>query len=197
MITGVQVRNVQKSRSGLTRMAKLTFEDLTGSVPAMLWPEEFAKIEALVKDDAIGFVRGTLDRRRDPAELIVTRIIPIERGRRRALARRGRHPAQGGDRGRRSWSASSARSGERPGNLDVYLEILGLAGVRRAIFKAGRIVQGPPRRPPDIQNRIECWQGPPRRPRWRKNRGPVEATVPRPAADTESADLPDEPDDLP
>ena len=46
MITGVQVKNVQKSRSGLTRMAKLTFEDLTGIVPAMLWPEEFAKFEA-------------------------------------------------------------------------------------------------------------------------------------------------------
>ena len=45
MIASVQVRNVQKSRSGLTRMAKLTFEDLTGSTPAMLWPEEFAKIE--------------------------------------------------------------------------------------------------------------------------------------------------------
>ena len=33
MIAGVQVKNVQKSRSGLTRMAKLTFEDLTGSRP--------------------------------------------------------------------------------------------------------------------------------------------------------------------
>ena len=54
---------MQKSRSGLTRMAKLTFEDLTGSVPAMLWPEEFAKNEALVKDDSIVFVRGTLSRR--------------------------------------------------------------------------------------------------------------------------------------
>ncbi|MGC1720814.1 MAG: DNA polymerase III subunit alpha, partial [Isosphaeraceae bacterium] len=41
MIASVQVRNVQKSRSGLTRMAKLSFEDLTGSTPAMLWPEEY------------------------------------------------------------------------------------------------------------------------------------------------------------
>ena len=80
MISGVQVKNVQKSRSGLTRMAKLTFEDLTGTVPAMLWPEEFAKHEDLVKNDLIGFVKGTLDRRRDPAELIITKIIPLERG---------------------------------------------------------------------------------------------------------------------
>ena len=58
MITNVQVRNVQKSRSGLTRMAKLTFEDLSGSTPAMLWPEEFAKMGDLVKNDQIGFVKG-------------------------------------------------------------------------------------------------------------------------------------------
>ncbi len=31
MITNVKERNVQKSRSGLTRMAKLTFEDLSGT----------------------------------------------------------------------------------------------------------------------------------------------------------------------
>ena len=76
MITNVQVRNVQKSRSGLTRMAKLTFEDLTGSTPAMLWPEEFAKLGDLVKNDLIGFVKGTLDRRREPAELIISKIMP-------------------------------------------------------------------------------------------------------------------------
>ena len=126
MIANVQVRNVQKSRSGLTRMAKFTFEDLTGSVPAMLWPEEFAKFEELVKNDLIGFVKGTLDRRRDPAELIVSKIIPLEHGRRRAVARGGRHAPQGAAPGRTTWSACSARSGSGPGNLDVYLEILGL-----------------------------------------------------------------------
>ncbi len=80
IITNVQVRNVQKSRSGLTRMAKLTFEDLSGSTPAMLWPEEFAKIGDLVKNDLIVWVKGTLDRRRDPPELVISRIIPLESG---------------------------------------------------------------------------------------------------------------------
>ena len=62
-------------------MAKFSFEDLSGSTPAMLWPEEFAKMADLVKDDQIVFVKGTVDRRRDPPELIVSRIIPIEQGR--------------------------------------------------------------------------------------------------------------------
>ena len=109
MIANVQVRNVQKSRSGLTRMAKLTFEDLTGSTPAMLWPEEFAKHGDLVKNDLIGFVKGTLDRRRDPAELIVSRIIPIETGRRRAGPRRRRPAPQGGPPGRAPRAAAPAR----------------------------------------------------------------------------------------
>jgi DNA polymerase-3 subunit alpha len=136
MITGVQVRNVQKSRSGLTRMAKFTFEDLSGTVPAMLWPEEYAKLEDLVKNDLIGFVKGTLDRRRDPAELIVSRIIPLERA--PAELSRGvvvtlRKGVTEDDQVERL----HRQVRNRPGNLDVYLEILGLAGVRRAVYKAG------------------------------------------------------------
>jgi DNA polymerase-3 subunit alpha len=136
MITGVQIKNVQKSRSGLTRMAKLTFEDLSGSTPAMLWPEEFAKMEALVKNDQIVFVRGTLNRSRDPAELVVNRIIPLEQGRveltRGVVVRlhKGVHQAEHLERLLRAIRV-------RPGNLDLYLEILGLEQVRRAIYKAG------------------------------------------------------------
>ncbi len=46
MITSVQSRNVQKSRSGLTCMCKLTFEDTSGTISAVLWPDEFAKMGA-------------------------------------------------------------------------------------------------------------------------------------------------------
>lgn len=136
MITGVQVKSVQKSRSGLTRMGKLTFEDLSGSVPAMLWPEEFAKNEDLVKNDLIGFVKGTLDRRRDPAELIITRIIPLERApaelSRGVVVRlqKGLHETADLERLLRLVRI-------RPGNLDLFLEILGLSQARRAVYKAG------------------------------------------------------------
>jgi DNA polymerase-3 subunit alpha len=136
MISGVQVRNVQKSRSGLTRMAKFVFEDLTGSVPAMLWPQEFARAGDLVRNDLIGFVRGTLDRRRDPPELVVSKIIPLEQGPAElsrgvvVTLRKGITQEEQVERLQRQVRA-------HPGNLDVYLEILGLAGVRRAIYKAG------------------------------------------------------------
>ena len=137
MITGVQLKSVSKSRSGLTRMAKLTFEDLTGSTPAMLWPEEFAKFESVLKNDTIGFVRGTLDRRRDPAELIVTKIIPLADGpgelsKGVVVTLRKGEIEEPGDLERLLRMIR-----RRPGNLDVFLELTGLSGVRRAIYRVG------------------------------------------------------------
>jgi DNA polymerase-3 subunit alpha len=136
MIASVQVRNVQKSRSGHTRMAKLTFEDLTGSTPAMLWPEEYAKLNSLVKNDLICFVRGSLDRRREPPELIISKILPIETAS-AELARgviirlhKGVHQDHHLERLLRFVRV-------HPGHLDLYLEIVGLEQIRRAIYKAG------------------------------------------------------------
>jgi len=136
MIASVQVKNVQKSRSGLTRMAKLTFEDLTGSVPAMLWPEEFAKLEELVKNDLIGFVKGTLNRTRDPAEFIISRIIPLARGP-AELSKGVVITLRKGVTQEEQIQRLLRQCRIRPGNLDVYLEVLGLEGFRRAIYKAG------------------------------------------------------------
>jgi DNA polymerase-3 subunit alpha len=137
MISGIVIRNVSKSRSGLTRMAKFTFEDLAGSTPAMLWPEEYAKLEGLVKEDAIGFIRGTIDRRRDPAELVVNRFIPLEqaatelaRGIVLTLNRNTLEPADL----ERLQRVLRHRQG---GPLDLYLEIEGLDGFRRIIFRGG------------------------------------------------------------
>ena len=136
MITNIKERNVQKSRSGHTRMAKLTFEDLSGTAPAMLWPEEFAKMGEFVKEDQIVFVKGTLDRRRDPAELVINRMIPFAQGP-AELARgvvvrlhKGIHQSEHLERLLRLVRV-------RPGNLDLYLEVVGLENVRRAVYRAG------------------------------------------------------------
>jgi len=136
MISALQIKSVQKSRSGLTRMAKLTFEDLTGTVPSMLWPEEFAKAEDMIKNDLICFVRGTLDRRREPAELVISRIIPLSRGP-AELSRGVVVTLRKGVTEEEQMQRLVRQVKIRPGNLEVYLEILGLAGMRRAIYKAG------------------------------------------------------------
>lgn len=136
LIASMQVKNVSKSRSGLTRMGKLTFEDLTGNIPSMLWPEDFAKNEELVKPDAIGFARGTLDRRRDPAEFIISEFIPLEQGPSRLAA---------GMVLTLRWKSLSAPTidrinrmlANRSGTLDVYLELLEFADLNRVIFRVG------------------------------------------------------------
>jgi len=137
MIASMQIKTVQKSRSGLTRMAKLTFEDLTGSMPAMLWPEEFAKLEAVVKEDALGFVKGTLDRRRDPAELIVSRFVPLERAASEFSAGvvLSLSHALLGPSDLDRIKQLVARS---PGPLSLYLELVGLSEYRRVLYKAGQ-----------------------------------------------------------
>jgi DNA polymerase III subunit alpha len=137
MISGLTIRNVQKSRSGLTRMAKLTFEDLGGSTPAMLWPEEFAKSEALLKDDAVVFIKGKISRMRDPAEVIIDRVIPIENAA-AELSRGVVVRLHKGVVGREDFERLQRHMKNRQGNLDVYLELIGLEGVRRAIYKAGQ-----------------------------------------------------------
>jgi DNA polymerase-3 subunit alpha len=90
----------------------------------------------LVKNDLIGFVKGTLDRRREPAEVVISRIIPLEQGpaelTRGVIVRlqKGVHQTDHLERLLRAVRI-------RPGNLDLYLEIVGIQQVRRAIYKAG------------------------------------------------------------
>jgi DNA polymerase-3 subunit alpha len=117
-------------------MAKLTFEDLSGTVPAMLWPEEYAKFEELVRNDSIGFVKGTLDRRRDPAELVISRVIPLEKGP-AELTRGVVVTLRKGVTQEKQLESLLRQVRVRPGDLDVYLEIVGITGVRRAVYRAG------------------------------------------------------------
>ena len=195
MITGVTPRNVQKSRSGLTRMAKFTFEDLTGSVPAMLWPEEFAKLEDLVKNDLIGFVRGTLDRRRDPAELIVSKIIPLERGP-AELSRGVVVTLRKGVTQEDQMERLQCHVRNRPGNLDVYLEIVGLTGIRRAIYKAGASykIRHDEKLLTDLESAVGA--GNVRLLGQRGATARVEAPLPPPRPAATELETPDDPDDL-
>ncbi len=136
MVSGLQVRNVQKSRDGGTRMGKMTFEDLSGTMPAMLWPSDFAKYESILKEDFIGFVKGTLSRRNEPPELVITKVIPLDRGptelSKGVMVRLHKGSTQPNDLDRLLRTVRAY-----PGNLDLYLEVLGLARARRAIYKAG------------------------------------------------------------
>ncbi len=91
----------------------------------------------MVKNDQIVFVKGTLDRRRDPAELILSRIIPLNARSGRAVRAAWLSGCYKGQHQTADLQKLLRQVRIRPGNLDVYLEIVGLTGVRRAIYKAG------------------------------------------------------------
>lgn len=136
MISGLQLRNVKNSRSGLTRMAKFNFEDTTGAIPAILWPEDYAKYESIAKDDQICFVKGTIDRRREAPELVVTKVIPFEQAptelAQGVVVRLRKGFTQGEDLERLNRHVRG-----RPGNLDLFLEIVGLENIGRVVYRAG------------------------------------------------------------
>ena len=145
----------------------------------MLWPEEFAKTEALVKNDLIGFVRGTLNRSRDPAELVVSRSS-------RSTSAGGRSCPAGVVRLQKGVTQPDDLERlhrllrVRPGNLDVYPGDRRARSVRRAIYKAGaasRSPRRPARRRPRRRRRRSAMSAssaiagrPPRRPRRRPER---------------------------
>jgi DNA polymerase-3 subunit alpha len=78
-----------------------------------------------------------MNRTREPAELVVNRVIPIEQAAAElsrgivVTLRKGSH--QDGDVERLHRQVRSRNNG----NLELYFEVLGLTGVRRAIFRAG------------------------------------------------------------
>jgi DNA polymerase III subunit alpha len=78
MVSRVQMRRTRRGEKAGERMASLTLEDHSGKVEAVAFPEAFARLEPLLREDTILFVRGKVDRRREEPSLIVSQAIPLE-----------------------------------------------------------------------------------------------------------------------
>lgn len=82
MITELRLQNTKKARNGNTRYARFRMEDFSGSVPCVMWPDDYIRFKDDIKDDRICFVRGVVERTREEPGLIVTRILTIEQAQR-------------------------------------------------------------------------------------------------------------------
>jgi DNA polymerase-3 subunit alpha len=82
MLTDVRVMTTKKARNGNSRYLRCKLEDLTGTIPCVMWPEDFARYKDEVADDRVCFVRGTVERTRDEPGLILNRILSVEQARR-------------------------------------------------------------------------------------------------------------------
>ena len=86
MMVEVQYKNTKKARNGNSRYLICKVEDLTGAVKCVMWPDDLVRCKDEVREDAVCFVRGVVDRTRNEPELILSRILSVEQAQ-RELAR--------------------------------------------------------------------------------------------------------------
>jgi DNA polymerase-3 subunit alpha len=80
MISRIRTVTTKSGRNAGSKMAILTFEDLSGSVEAVVFSEDLEKHRELVRPDAIVFLRGQVDRRREEPSLRVSEVLSFEEG---------------------------------------------------------------------------------------------------------------------
>jgi DNA polymerase-3 subunit alpha len=56
----------------------VTLEDLKGKVEAVLFPDEFLKFRSFLTPDAIVFVEGEVDRKREEPSIRASRVVPVD-----------------------------------------------------------------------------------------------------------------------
>jgi DNA polymerase-3 subunit alpha len=77
----VQIRRTvtKTGRSAGKPMAMLTVEDLTGKCDAVAFSETFERFGHLLTDEAMVFLRGAVDRRRERPSVRVDEIVPLDK----------------------------------------------------------------------------------------------------------------------
>jgi DNA polymerase III subunit alpha len=81
MISALKLSHTKNPKPGSpSRYAMFDLEDTEGIMRCIVWPEQFAHYEELIKPDAIVVIRGAVDKRpgSEEANLIVNEIIPLD-----------------------------------------------------------------------------------------------------------------------
>lgn len=79
MISAIKKAATKKpSRNGHTRYANFDFEDPSGIVRCIIWPEDYARAEEKVVPEAICIIRGRVDRRGREPNVIVNQLLTLE-----------------------------------------------------------------------------------------------------------------------
>ncbi|MCH7807909.1 MAG: hypothetical protein IIB60_01685, partial [Planctomycetes bacterium] len=79
MVTNLRTVVARSGRNAGRRMGILTLEDLSGRVEAVLFPDDLATHQSTVVPDAIVFLEGAVDRRREEPSLRVSNVVPLDR----------------------------------------------------------------------------------------------------------------------
>jgi DNA polymerase-3 subunit alpha len=76
MVTQVRAVTARSGRSPGRKMGIVTIEDLKGRVDVIVFPEDLVKYRPLLVPDAVVFLEGAVDGKREEPSLRVSRVIP-------------------------------------------------------------------------------------------------------------------------
>ena len=77
MISSYEAKAMKGKTGGMTMRGQFQFEDFTGSVPMVAWPEAYYAYKHLFHEDAIGFVSGYVDNRKEQVSIVLNHWIPV------------------------------------------------------------------------------------------------------------------------
>jgi len=78
MISRIRYTVTKQGRNAGAKLAILTFEDLTGSIEAVVYSEVLERTRDLIAPDKLVFLRGSVNRSREEPSLRVTEVTPLE-----------------------------------------------------------------------------------------------------------------------
>ena len=79
MVSHTRTVVTHKGRNAGKRMGIVTLEDLKGRVEAVVFPDELAKFQSLLVPDAVVFIEGEVDRKREEPCIRTSRVVPADR----------------------------------------------------------------------------------------------------------------------
>jgi len=82
LVSRVRSVPIRTGRSAGKKLVIATIEDFAGSVDALVFPDEQAISFPVLKPDAIVFVEGAVDRRREEPSIRTARVVPVDQARR-------------------------------------------------------------------------------------------------------------------
>ena len=79
MIASIKKATTKKpSRNGHSKYANFDFETPDGIVRCIMWPEEYSRFGLQIRTEAVGYVRGRVDRRGREPNLIVNKFLTLD-----------------------------------------------------------------------------------------------------------------------
>ncbi len=78
LVAGVRTLIVKNGRSAGQKMAAITIEDQSGTIPCVMFSDAYVKFGHLAEADKIVFVLGRVDTSRGDVQVLVERVVPID-----------------------------------------------------------------------------------------------------------------------